>query len=263
MKNSAWSEVLPSFTASDLCGASHNTDKSYCIAKPIGHLTIPSHFRYLATVFFHIRSFDSSSRRAGTQLGLWFMVWLLLKLSFLRSNRPGSRVPHQAGRSRLLVRRLSVSLKLPSNSYLPISHRIAELLYSWTLMNDGSDTNIWWGAHEIGWTSGVALQNEWISKAPGQPSKMCWRRPSCESWPTFGKTWVQEGNGDYNPFEYKAGVSIETVTVLGVEQKPKKLHHAEYDAKNKKLVAHVDVPLTGKSHIKLLWFGMRGYSKVA
>ena len=52
-------------------------------------------------------------------------------------------------------------------------------------------------------------------------------------------------------FEYKAGVSIEAITVLGVESKPKGLGHADYDAENKKLVIHVDVPLTGPREIKL------------
>jgi alpha-glucosidase len=31
-----------------------------------------------------------------------------------------------------------------------------------------------------------------------------------------------------------------------VESEPEDLEHAEYDAENKKLVVHVDVPLTGK-----------------
>ncbi|KAM0551272.1 hypothetical protein ACHAPJ_008617 [Fusarium lateritium] len=52
-------------------------------------------------------------------------------------------------------------------------------------------------------------------------------------------------------FEYDAGVSIETVTVLGVSSKPKGAKDADYDAKNKKLVVHVDVPLTRKSNVKL------------
>ena len=47
-------------------------------------------------------------------------------------------------------------------------------------------------------------------------------------------------------FEYEAGVNIETITLLGAE---KKSHNAkgaevEYDDENKKLVMHVDVPLT-------------------
>jgi alpha-glucosidase len=53
-------------------------------------------------------------------------------------------------------------------------------------------------------------------------------------------------------FEYKAGVTIEAITVLGVEREPKGLHDAEYDAENKKLVLHVDVPLTGQSHIRVV-----------
>ncbi|KAL4925728.1 glycosyl hydrolases family 31-domain-containing protein [Aspergillus undulatus] len=48
-------------------------------------------------------------------------------------------------------------------------------------------------------------------------------------------------------FEYEAGVSIETITVLGVESEPQ-IEDAEYnyDTENQKLVLHVDVPLTGK-----------------
>lgn len=53
-------------------------------------------------------------------------------------------------------------------------------------------------------------------------------------------------------FEYDAGVTIEAITVLGVEREPKGLHDAEYDAENKKLVLHVDVSLTGKSHTKVV-----------
>ncbi|KAJ5226698.1 uncharacterized protein N7469_006704 [Penicillium citrinum] len=54
-------------------------------------------------------------------------------------------------------------------------------------------------------------------------------------------------------FEYEAGVKIETVTLLGAERKP---HHvkgaeADYDEKNKKLVLHVDVPLTKEWKIKI------------
>ncbi|OQE27003.1 hypothetical protein PENFLA_c006G03149 [Penicillium flavigenum] len=53
-------------------------------------------------------------------------------------------------------------------------------------------------------------------------------------------------------FEYDAGVTIEAITLLGVEREPKGLRDAEYDTENKKLVLHVDVPLTGRSHIKVL-----------
>jgi alpha-glucosidase len=53
-------------------------------------------------------------------------------------------------------------------------------------------------------------------------------------------------------FEYDAGVNIETVTVLGVKQKPKGLRHADYDSENKKLVLHVDVPLTGRANVKVM-----------
>lgn len=52
-------------------------------------------------------------------------------------------------------------------------------------------------------------------------------------------------------FEYGAGVSIESVTVLGVGKKPKGLRDADYDAENKKLVVHVDVPLKGRASIKV------------
>ncbi|KAL4799677.1 glycosyl hydrolases family 31-domain-containing protein [Aspergillus venezuelensis] len=50
-------------------------------------------------------------------------------------------------------------------------------------------------------------------------------------------------------FEYEAGVGIEMVTVLGVESEPQGLqgeYEYEYDAQNKKVVIHVDVPLTGE-----------------
>jgi alpha-glucosidase len=78
-----------------------------------------------------------------------------------------------------------------------------------------------------------------------------------------GKSVVQDAvseidfkyeNGKFSmtgSFEYDAGVGIETITVLGVKHKPKGLLHAEYDAENKKLVLHVDVPLTGRAHIKV------------
>ncbi|GMG06298.1 unnamed protein product [Aspergillus oryzae] len=52
-------------------------------------------------------------------------------------------------------------------------------------------------------------------------------------------------------FEYEAGVGIETITVLGVESKPEG-DDVEYDAENKKLVKHVDVPLTGEDEITIL-----------
>jgi alpha-glucosidase len=52
-------------------------------------------------------------------------------------------------------------------------------------------------------------------------------------------------------FEYDIGVNIETIIVLGVDSKLK-TRHADYDAKNKKLVVHVDVPLTKKAHVKVL-----------
>jgi alpha-glucosidase len=47
-------------------------------------------------------------------------------------------------------------------------------------------------------------------------------------------------------FEYDAGVNIETITLLGVHSKPEGAEDAEYDEDNKKVVLHVDVPLTGK-----------------
>ena len=54
-------------------------------------------------------------------------------------------------------------------------------------------------------------------------------------------------------FEYEAGVNIETITLLGAE---KKSHNAkgaevEYDDENKKLVMHVDVPLTKDWKMKI------------
>ncbi|PCD26347.1 hypothetical protein AU210_012777 [Fusarium oxysporum f. sp. radicis-cucumerinum] len=52
-------------------------------------------------------------------------------------------------------------------------------------------------------------------------------------------------------FEYDAGVGIETITVLGVKSKPKGMDHAEYDAKNKKLVFTANIPLTRKCHVDL------------
>lgn len=45
-------------------------------------------------------------------------------------------------------------------------------------------------------------------------------------------------------FEHDASVSIETITVLGVDSKPDVSEDAEYDEESKKLVLHVDVPLT-------------------
>ncbi|KAH8672330.1 family 31 glycoside hydrolase [Ilyonectria robusta] len=53
-------------------------------------------------------------------------------------------------------------------------------------------------------------------------------------------------------FEYDAGVSIEAITVLGVKSKPRGIKNAEYDAKNRKLVLHVDVPLTRKYKTRIL-----------
>lgn len=53
-------------------------------------------------------------------------------------------------------------------------------------------------------------------------------------------------------FEYDAGVSIEMITVLGVEAKPECLEAAEWDEANKKLVVHVDVPLTCKAEVNLV-----------
>lgn len=52
-------------------------------------------------------------------------------------------------------------------------------------------------------------------------------------------------------FGYDVGVNIETITILGVDRKPYG-GDAEYDGKNKKLVLHVDVPLTGKYEKKIL-----------
>ncbi|KAF5004620.1 hypothetical protein FDECE_8895 [Fusarium decemcellulare] len=52
-------------------------------------------------------------------------------------------------------------------------------------------------------------------------------------------------------FEYDAGVGIEAITVLGVKSKPKGAKDADYDAKNKKLTLHVDVPLTRKYQAKI------------
>jgi hypothetical protein len=47
-------------------------------------------------------------------------------------------------------------------------------------------------------------------------------------------------------FEYDAGVNVETITLLGVDSKPEGAEDADCDEDNKKLVLHVDVPLTGK-----------------
>lgn len=47
-------------------------------------------------------------------------------------------------------------------------------------------------------------------------------------------------------FDYDAGVNVETITLLGVDSKPDGAQDADYDVENKKLVLHVDVPLTGK-----------------
>ncbi|PKS05659.1 hypothetical protein jhhlp_008178 [Lomentospora prolificans] len=50
-------------------------------------------------------------------------------------------------------------------------------------------------------------------------------------------------------FDYDAGVNIERITVLGMDTAPDKVdktaYDVEYDAENRKLVLHVDVPLTG------------------
>jgi len=53
-------------------------------------------------------------------------------------------------------------------------------------------------------------------------------------------------------FDYDAGVSVETITLLGVEKAPSdEMEGAEYDSENQKLVLHTDVPLTGKFSTKL------------
>ncbi|CAF3506602.1 hypothetical protein FGSG_03462 [Fusarium graminearum PH-1] len=52
-------------------------------------------------------------------------------------------------------------------------------------------------------------------------------------------------------FEYDAGVKIETITILGVDKKPKGTDHAEYDSENKKLTFTADVPLTKKCYVDL------------
>jgi alpha-glucosidase len=52
-------------------------------------------------------------------------------------------------------------------------------------------------------------------------------------------------------FEYDAGVGIETITLLNLPCKPKG-NGGDYDAANKKLTLHVDVPLTGKQDVKIL-----------
>jgi alpha-glucosidase len=53
-------------------------------------------------------------------------------------------------------------------------------------------------------------------------------------------------------FEYEASVGIEVITILGVACKPKGDHEGEYDAENKKIIVHVDVPLTGEFELKVL-----------
>jgi len=59
--------------------------------------------------------------------------------------------------------------------------------------------------------------------------------------------WFENGKFSMTgSFEYDAGVNVETITLLGVESEPEGLENAEYDAENKKLVLHVDVPLTGR-----------------
>lgn len=45
-------------------------------------------------------------------------------------------------------------------------------------------------------------------------------------------------------FEFEAGVGIEVVTLLGVDKPEKVEDGVEYDEENRKLVVHVDVPLT-------------------
>ncbi|KAI6817135.1 glycoside hydrolase family 31 protein [Hortaea werneckii] len=53
-------------------------------------------------------------------------------------------------------------------------------------------------------------------------------------------------------FDYDAGVSVEMITLLGVEKAPSdEMEGAEYDSENQKLVLHTDVPLTGKFSMKL------------
>ncbi|KAF2722967.1 glycoside hydrolase family 31 protein [Polychaeton citri CBS 116435] len=51
-------------------------------------------------------------------------------------------------------------------------------------------------------------------------------------------------------FDYDAGVGIETITVLGQDSKSD-VEDAEYDEDNKKVVLHVDVPLTGEYSLTL------------
>ncbi|KAL2860148.1 glycosyl hydrolases family 31-domain-containing protein [Aspergillus pseudodeflectus] len=57
-------------------------------------------------------------------------------------------------------------------------------------------------------------------------------------------------------FEYEAGVGIEVITVLGVEEEPKGLRKRgveyEYEEETKKLVLHVDVPLTKGWSLRIL-----------
>lgn len=52
-------------------------------------------------------------------------------------------------------------------------------------------------------------------------------------------------------FEFDAGVNIETITILGVEQEPSAVDDADYDAENKKLVLHVNVPFTGSYKLSI------------
>jgi alpha-glucosidase len=45
-------------------------------------------------------------------------------------------------------------------------------------------------------------------------------------------------------FAYDAGANVETITLLGVDSKQEGAENADFDGNNKKLVLHVDVPLT-------------------
>jgi alpha-glucosidase len=47
-------------------------------------------------------------------------------------------------------------------------------------------------------------------------------------------------------FEYEAGVNVKTITLLGVDAKSDGVEDADYDADNKVVILHVDVPLTGE-----------------
>lgn len=52
-------------------------------------------------------------------------------------------------------------------------------------------------------------------------------------------------------FDFDASVNIEAITILGVEHEPNGVEDADYDAENRKLVLHVDVPLTGSYEIAI------------